>query len=56
MYYTWVKSVENAPPPPSPRAVRLPSDDVEASAADRLNRIAEGEMVDMQAEKKSHPA
>ncbi|EJF66869.1 hypothetical protein DICSQDRAFT_164710 [Dichomitus squalens LYAD-421 SS1] len=50
MYYTWVKSVETAPPPPSPR------DDVEASAANRLNRIGEDEMVDMQAEKKSHPA
>ncbi|KAI1789817.1 hypothetical protein LXA43DRAFT_551189 [Ganoderma leucocontextum] len=52
MFYTWVKSVETAPPPPSARSVRVPSDDVEAAAAERLNRIEEGEEVfDMQAEK-----
>ncbi|RPD55920.1 hypothetical protein L226DRAFT_528539 [Lentinus tigrinus ALCF2SS1-7] len=51
MYYTWVKSVETAPPPPR----TSPTDDVEASAGALLNDMDNHDQyIDMQ-EKKAPP-
>ena len=52
VFYTWVKSIEAAASPQRPAPV--PKDDIEASAAQPLNR-EDGEVFDMQ-ENKSHPA
>ncbi|OSD03264.1 hypothetical protein PYCCODRAFT_1467125 [Trametes coccinea BRFM310] len=54
MFYTWVKSMENAPAPARPTKAS-PKDDIEANGGTQMDHI-DGEVHDWQDEKRKHPA